>query len=548
VIDPIGSPATKDVTSVDAALYSPLGSLGDFVWKDSNNDGIQNEIGTNAGGVVGVQVELYKVGTTAAIAKDTTDATGHYLFPNLPAGTYYIKVLTASIPAGCSISAMKDTPSDDAKDSDVDATGQSGNYVIDPIGSPSTKDVTSVDAALYSPCILPNFKITTPALCSVNNNTWSIGITVTQAGTVKVNKGVISGSGTGPYTITNIPSGVSLVITDSLSATCKKDTTILPPANCGCVTAPPVVAIGQNLMVCKGDTFPTLKATVIGYDTVDWYKKASGGTSVATGTLSYKLSGNVVANDTFYLASRNLAVGVCPDPTTQRTMLIVVAQNCLDTVDLALKKLISKKWAKIGDVIDYTIKVWNESKKNATGVEVTDNLNAGVQYISSVATRGSYDIGTKKWTIGNVAAPTPTSTDTVTLIIKVKVLAEGVWFNTAEISNTNEKDKDSTSGNGIDSEDDIDRQCFSVPLQICVGQGVEVSVPSNYTGVVWKDGQGSIVPSNAGKATLTKAGTYTFTATNGSCPAGGCCPVIVEEINCCPVNICVPFTITKRRK
>ncbi|NBB23498.1 hypothetical protein GVN20_29435, partial [Runella sp. CRIBMP] len=85
----------------------PKGSLGDFVWKDTNNNGIQDETTPNAGGVAGVQVELYKVGTTAAIAKDTTDATGKYLFTNLDAGQYYIKILAASLPAGCTISTMK---------------------------------------------------------------------------------------------------------------------------------------------------------------------------------------------------------------------------------------------------------------------------------------------------------------------------------------------------------------------------------------------------------------------------------------------------------
>ncbi len=82
-IDPL-DPTKKDILTVDAALYSPKGSLGDFVWKDTNNNGIQDETTANGGGVAGVQVELYKVGTTTAIAKDTTDATGiEYLFSNL---------------------------------------------------------------------------------------------------------------------------------------------------------------------------------------------------------------------------------------------------------------------------------------------------------------------------------------------------------------------------------------------------------------------------------------------------------------------------------
>ncbi len=149
-IDPT-DPTKKDILTVDAALFSPKGSLGDFVWKDINNNGIQDETTPNRGGVAGVQVELYKVGTTAAIAKDTTGVQGFYLFTNLDAGTYYIKVLTASLPAGCSISPLKDVTTGggtEANDSDVDpTTGESGNYVIDPT-DPTKKDILTVDAAL----------------------------------------------------------------------------------------------------------------------------------------------------------------------------------------------------------------------------------------------------------------------------------------------------------------------------------------------------------------------------------------------------------------
>ncbi len=69
-------------------------------------------------------------------------------------GTYYIKVLSASLPAGCSISTLKDVTTGggtEANDSDVDpTTGQSGNYTIDPT-DPTKKDILTVDAGLYSP-------------------------------------------------------------------------------------------------------------------------------------------------------------------------------------------------------------------------------------------------------------------------------------------------------------------------------------------------------------------------------------------------------------
>ena len=314
-----------------------------------------------------------------------------------------------------------------------------------------------------------------------------------------------------------------------------------------CVQTPPSSVLGPNVFVCKGQPYTQLQAMVMGTGTVDWYKTATSTIALATGTLTYTPMGNVAANDTFYIAARSTLPNSANCPTvSERTRVIVVAQACSDTVDLALKKLISKKMAKVGDEITYTVKVWNQSSTNATGVAVADSLNAGIQYITSSASRGNYDIATKQWTIGNIAA----NGDTVTLTMRVKVLSEGVWFNTAQISSADQKDKDSTPGNNVDTEDDIDSRCFSVPFKLCVGQGqgVMASVPSKYTGVVWRDGQGNVVPTNNGVVTLTKAGTYTFTATNGTCPAEGCCPVIVEDINCCPADLCVPFTINKKKR
>jgi hypothetical protein len=85
---------------------------------------------------------------------------------------------------------------------------------------------------------------------------------------------------------------------------------------------------------------------------------------------------------------------------------------------------------------------------------------------------------------------------------------------------------------------------------LCPTQKIEATIPSTYTGVKWFKG-GQEVTALAGQNTvlLSDAGTYTYTATNGTCPAEGCCPIIIEPgDNCCPVQICVPFTVTKKKK
>ena len=214
-----------------------------------------------------------------------------------------------------------------------------------------------------------------------------------------------------------------------------------------------------------------------------------------------------------------------------------------------MKKLINKKIAKLSDELTYTIKVFNQLNVAATGVEVTDSIATTVQFVtgSFVASRGTASIvgNVIKWNIGNINA----SPDTVTLTYKVKATQQGVHFNTAEISKTNEKDKDSTPGNGKDSEDDLDRQCFTVPIQLCTGEKVQASVPSKYTGVKWfKASQELTELAGQNTVLLSETGNYTFTATNQACPTGGCCPIIVEAINCCPANICVPFTVRKTKK
>ena len=542
-INATGTGLAKDNPTVDAGLYSPKGSIGDYVWKDQNNNGVQD---SGEPAVAGVIVQLLNSTTSAVLATDTTNVNGLYLFSDLSSGSYQVKIVTTSLPAGCVISSQQNLGGDDTKDSDFNpTTGLSQVVTINATGTGLAKDNPTVDAALVVPCVESSVTLTGPPACSADVQTYSITFTVTnKLGIVKVNKGTLSGNN--PYTVTGIPSGASVIITDSLSAICKSDTTIVGP-NCNC--NPPVpVLLTPSMVACIGDTFPTLKATVVGLATVEWFSQQTGGTVLSTG-LSFKPSGTVTGTTTYYAQARSTDQ-TCPTAvSTSRVPATINAQTCIDTVDLALKKSINTKIAQVGDVLTYTLKVWNESNKNATGVEVADSIATTVQFIagSFVASRGSATISGNaiKWTIGNIAA----NGDTVTLRYQVRATQEGLHFNTAEISKVDQKDVDSTPGNGNPAEDDIDRQCFSVPFKVCPTNQVEASVPALYTNVQWfKDG--GTTPVATGNVVLfSEVGIYTFTATNQTCPAGGCCPIIIEPgVNCCPEDLCVPFTIQKRKK
>jgi len=166
---------------------------------------------------------------------------------------------------------------------------------------------------------------------------------------------------------------------------------------------------------------------------------------------------------------------------------------------------------------------------------------------SFAASRGSAAINGNviQWTIGEIAA----NGDTVTLTYKIKAIQEGIHFNTAQICAANEQDVDSTPCNNTEGEDDIDRECFTVPFKLCPTEKIEASVPPKYTSVQWYKDGGTTPIATGNVILLSDVGVYTFTATNQTCPAEGCCPIIIEEgLNCCPVELCIPFTIKQTKK
>ncbi len=88
------------------------GSIGDFVWQDSDpNDGVQR---AGDPGIPNVTVKLF-TGSDSLVKTTTTDSTGHYLFNNLDAGYYYVQFF---LPTGYYF-VIEHAGTDSTKDSDV---------------------------------------------------------------------------------------------------------------------------------------------------------------------------------------------------------------------------------------------------------------------------------------------------------------------------------------------------------------------------------------------------------------------------------------------
>lgn len=89
-----GRDANSATDRVDVVVL-PTGSIGDFVWRDLSNYGVQD--GGDETGIANVTVQLTfpDLSTTTTV----TDANGYYLFDGLrQSGTYQVTVLTATLP------------------------------------------------------------------------------------------------------------------------------------------------------------------------------------------------------------------------------------------------------------------------------------------------------------------------------------------------------------------------------------------------------------------------------------------------------------------
>ncbi len=129
----------KSVANVDVGLYKPEEPkfcIGDFVWSDSNRNGIQ-EIGER--GVKGVKLILLPTR-----AKTKTDENGNYQFCGLKAGKYTLIVDRRSIENGYFL-GTKNATRDKTKDSDINPlSGKSDKIII------KDRDRLDIDVAIIS--------------------------------------------------------------------------------------------------------------------------------------------------------------------------------------------------------------------------------------------------------------------------------------------------------------------------------------------------------------------------------------------------------------
>ena len=161
-------------TSRDAGYYQPASSIGNFIWRDVDGDGIQD--GGSETGMPGVVVTLYDSATNI-VGVTTSSVAGAYAFTNLPAGDYFLQF---AAPTNFTFT-LQDQGGDDGLDSDVSpVNGRTALFYLPPGTVDNTRDA-GMSAVVYG---LRLTKTSSAGSCLAASNTFTYTMVIQNTGTV----------------------------------------------------------------------------------------------------------------------------------------------------------------------------------------------------------------------------------------------------------------------------------------------------------------------------------------------------------------------------
>jgi fimbrial isopeptide formation D2 family protein/uncharacterized repeat protein (TIGR01451 family)/LPXTG-motif cell wall-anchored protein len=147
----LGGHDKADDPTLDAGLIKPIAqvSVGDYVWKDTDHDGIQD---SGEPGIKGVVLTIKDESGNAVtdvlghpVGSVTTDDNGYYLFPLLPVGhTYTVSIDTAA--SATALAGLAPTLANQGGDTAVDSSTGSATSVL--MTTDGQKDLT-LDFGFY---------------------------------------------------------------------------------------------------------------------------------------------------------------------------------------------------------------------------------------------------------------------------------------------------------------------------------------------------------------------------------------------------------------
>jgi uncharacterized repeat protein (TIGR01451 family) len=252
---------------------------------------------------------------------------------------------------------------------------------------------------------------TVPSLAagSANSVTLTIEATVTAS----------SGSVTNTATITALDQTDPVSGNNTGTATVVVTVANTPPtANDDNATTQEGVAV--DIDVLDNDTDPDQNQTLSIFDIRT--APGNGALAIISGLIRYRPDDGFIGQDSFEYTVSDGAGG-----TDHAEVTITVTPQ--PAADLELTKTVDNTTPNVDETVTFTVTVDNNGPSDATGVEVTDALPAGLAFVSSSDPSFDPSSGDNVWNIGSVASG---ANATLTLIVTVQ--QAGSITNTASIT------------------------------------------------------------------------------------------------------------------
>jgi uncharacterized repeat protein (TIGR01451 family) len=224
---------------------------------------------------------------------------------------------------------------------------------------------------------------------------------------------------------------------------------------------------------------------------VSWTAVASTGSSVAQasgagnitttvtllpgGTATFTAVGQISSSATGSLT--NTASVATPAGATDPDLTNNDATDTdtIPTADLSVSKTVSDATPNVGDLITFTVTLSNQGPNDATNVQVTDLLPAGLTFVSATPSQGTYSSGSGVWTVGTVSTSGPQ-----TLILTATVVSPDALTNTGTISFADQVDPNTANNSASATETPQQADLFvsktvsdATPI---VGEGIAFTV------------------------------------------------------------------------
>ena len=186
-----------------------------------------------------------------------------------------------------------------------------------------------------------------------------------------------------------------------------------------------------------------------------------------------------------------------------------------DEADLSLDKTVDiSSPDDFGDEVTFTITVSNAGPDDATGVEVTDLLPSGLDYVDDTPSQGTYNPTGGVWSVGTIL-----DTESATLEIVASVDPCCDYTNVAEVTDSTTYDPDSVPGSGAG--DTRDSQAATPTANPAVDLAADVIVSGQSRATNARKGF-SVKITNVGSQAVTVTGGNLSAAINDDTGAVTC--------------------------